>query len=127
MSGFTGCRLEPGCEHELSDDGNKVGIFKWGQSFNKSAYFEKQASASFVFYDPHWFGTIINDSTGISFNWVQNSAEGARAESNVEVWYRFPMTPAIDASVGYMAIINPALDPDNDFESAFSLRFTTAF
>ena len=116
-------------EHELSDDGNLVGIFKWGQSFDKSAYFEKSASVSFLFYDPYWLGGsgIAHDSIGISLNWVQNSAEGARAESNVEVWYKFPMFPAVDASVGYMAIINPALDPNNDFASAFSLRFTTAF
>jgi hypothetical protein len=114
-------------EHELSEDGNKVAVFKWGQAFDGSAYFDEQASASFLFYDSHLIGTISNDATGISLNWVQNSAAGARAESNVEIWYRFPIFPGVDTTFSYMAIINPALDPNNDFASAFSLRLVTAF
>ena len=114
-------------EQELSNDGNVVAIFKWGHAFDDSAYFSKQASASFLLYDPHWFGTLSNDSTGISFNWVEPSAAGSRDESGVEVWYKFPLFPGVDTSFNYQAIINPALDPNNDFASAFSIRFTTAF
>jgi hypothetical protein len=114
-------------EQELSNDGNVVAIFKWGHAFDDSAYFSKQASASFLLYDPHWFGTLRNDSTGISLNWVEPSAAGSRDESGVEVWYKFPLFPGVDTSFNYHAIINPALDPNNDFASAFSIRLTTAF
>jgi hypothetical protein len=114
-------------EQEFSKDGNTVGIFKWGQAFDGSAYFDRQASASLVLYDPHLVGTISKDATGISLNWVDPSAEGSREESNVEIWYRFPLFPGLDTTLSYMAIINPALDPNNDFASAFSLRLVTAF
>jgi hypothetical protein len=114
-------------EQELSDNGNAVAVFKWGHAFDNSAYFSKQASASFVFYDMNWLGTLSNDSTGISFNWVEPSAAGSRDESGVEVWYKFPLFPGVDTSLNYQAIINPALDPNNDFASAFSIRLTTAF
>ncbi len=114
-------------EHELSEDGNWVAVFKWGQAFDGSAYFDRQASATFLLYDPHFFGTISNDATGISLNWVDPSAEGSRDESNVEIWYRFPLFPRLDTTFSYMAIINPALDPDNDFASAFSFRLVTVF
>jgi hypothetical protein len=70
---------------------------------------------------------MSNDATGISLNWVDPSAEGSRYESNVEIWYRFPIFPGLDTTLSYMAIINPALDPDNDFASAFSLRLVTVF
>jgi len=58
---------------------------------------------------------------------VDPSAAGSRDESNVEIWYRFPFFPSLDTTLSYMAIINPALDPNNDFASAFSLRLVTVF
>jgi len=114
-------------EQELSGDGNKVAVFKWGQAFNESAYFSRQASASFLVYDPHFIGTITSDAVGLSLNWVDPSAADSRDESNVEVWYRFPLIPGLDTTLSYMAIINPALDPTNDFASAVSLRLVTSF
>jgi hypothetical protein len=114
-------------EQELSKDGNWVAIFKWGQAFDGSAYFDRQASASLVVYDPHFISRIRNDATGISLNWVDPSAAGSRDESNVEIWYRFPFFPSLDTTLSYMAIINPALDPNNDFASAFSLRLVAVF
>jgi len=114
-------------EQGLSKDGNFVAIFKWGQAFDGSAYFDRQASASFLYYDPDFFGSISNDATGISLNWVDPSAEGSRYESNVEIWYRFPLFPSLDTTFSYMAIINPALDPDNNFASAFSFRLVAVF
>jgi hypothetical protein len=114
-------------EQELSKDGDTVAVFKWGQAFDGSAYFDRQASASFLIYDPHFIGNIRNDATGISLNWIDPSAEGSRYESNVEIWYRFPFFPSLDTTLSYMAIINPALDPDNDFASAFSLRLVSVF
>jgi hypothetical protein len=53
---------------------------------------------------------------------VQPSAV-PRDESNVELFYRFPLFPDLDMTLSYQAVINPALDPNNDFGSAFSLRF----
>jgi hypothetical protein len=41
--------------------------------------------------------------------------------------YRFPLYPTLDLTITYMGIINPALDPTNDYASAFSLRFVTVF
>ena len=114
-------------EQELSKDGNWVAIFKWGQAFDGSAYFDRQASASLVLYDPHFISSISNDATGISLNWVDPSKAGTRNESNVEIWYRFPFFPSLDTTLSYMAIINPAMDPNNDFASAFSLRLVSVF
>ncbi|MBD3852638.1 MAG: hypothetical protein IFK93_15130, partial [Acidobacteria bacterium] len=90
-------------------------------------YFDRQASASLVLYDPHFIGSIRNDATGISLNWVDPSKAGTRNESNVEIWYRFPFFPSLDTTLSYMAIINPAMNPDNDFASAFSLRLVAVF
>ena len=70
---------------------------------------------------------ISNNLTGLSLNWVDPSAEGGRDESNVEFFYRFPLFGGFDTTLGYMAIINPALDHENDFASAFSLRLVTSF
>ena len=55
-------------------------------------------------------------------NWVQPSAAD-RDESNVELFYRFPLFPHVDTTLSYQMIFNPALDPSNDFGSAFSFRF----
>jgi len=114
-------------EQELTADGNAVAIFKWGHAFDGSAFYDKQANVGFVLYDPHWFGTLSNDATGVSFNWIDPSAADSRNESSVEVWYKFPLFPGLDTTFNYQAIINPALDHDNDFASAFSLRFVTSF
>ena len=114
-------------EQELSQDGNWVSIFKLGQAFNGSSVYDRQATAALVLYDPHFISRISNDAGGIALSWVDPSAAGSRYESNVEIWYRFPLFPSLDTTLSYMAIINPALDPNNDFASAFSLRLVTAF
>ena len=114
-------------EQQLSRDGDTVGVFKYGKSYDDSAFYKSQVSASFLFYEPHFFGTIINDVVGVSLNWVDPVTAGSRSESNVEILYRFPLFPSLDTTISYMGIINPALDPTNDYASAFSLRFVTAF
>jgi porin len=114
-------------EQQLSRNGDAVAVFKYGKSYNKSAYFESQVSASFLYYEPHFFGTIRNDLLATSLNWVDPVAAGARNESNVEILYRYPVNPRLDMTFTYMGIINPALDPTNSYASAFSLRFVTAF
>jgi hypothetical protein len=67
------------------------------------------------------------DVWGVSLNWIDAVTAGARPESSVEIFYRFPLYPTLDMSINYMGIIHPSLDPDNDFASAFSLRFATSF
>jgi hypothetical protein len=114
-------------EQEITNDGNMVAILKYGKAYDGSAYFDSQISASLIVYDPSWFGNISNDLTGLSLNWVDPSAEGSRDESNVEVFYRFPLFGGFDTTLSYMAIINPALDHENDFASAFSIRLVTSF
>ena len=114
-------------EQEITDDGNTVAVFKYGHAYDGSAFYDSQVSASLLIYEPSFFGSISNDATGISLNWIDPSAEGSRDESNVEVWYRFPLFGGFDTTLSYMAIINPALDHDNDFASAFSIRLVTSF
>ncbi len=114
-------------EQELSKDGNMVAIFKYSHAFKKSAFYDRQATAAFVMYEPKLIGTLSSDQTGIAYSWIRASAEGARPESNVEIWYQFPLFPSLDTTLSYMAVINPSLDQTNDFASVFSLRFTTSF
>jgi len=114
-------------EMELSDDGNNVAIFKYGKSYNDSAFYESQITGALVFNDPHFIGTISNDAVGVSYNWIDAVTEGARREQNVEIFYRFPLFPGFDTTLSYMAVINPSLDHSNDFASVFSLRLVTVF
>ncbi len=102
-------------EQEITDDGNMVAVFKYGHAYDGSAFYDSQVSASLLIYEPSFFGNISNDATGISLNWIDPSAENSRDESNVEVWYRFPLFGGFDTTFSYMAIINPALDHENDF------------
>ena len=53
--------------------------------------------------------------------------EGARGEYNFEFFYRLPIFPQVDMTLSYQSIFNPALDPDNDQASVFSLRLRTVF
>ena len=90
------------------------------------------AAGSFVFYDPFCSGKFKDelfsaDVAGAAYNWVQPSADGARDESNVEFFFRFPLFPETDATLSYQAVINPALDPNNDSASAFSFRIRSTF
>ena len=114
-------------EQELTRDGNLVAVLKYGRSMKESAFYERQATAALVMYEPHWFGSISHDSVGIAYDMIQAVTEGARREHGVELWYRFPLFPSLQTTLHYQAIINPSLDPTNDFASAFSIRFTTAF
>ena len=119
-------------EQELTCDGRAIAILRWGKSYNNSAIYEQLAGASFVLYDPLHTGKYNNDLFsadlfGAAYNWVQPTAVAARDESNVEFFYRFPLFPNADMTLSYQAIINPSLDPNNDFGSAFSLRIRSTF
>jgi porin len=114
-------------EQELTCDGRAIAIARWGRSYNDSALYEQQAAAHFLLYDPSNSGNYEDDLyngdvLGVAYNWVQPSAV-PRDESNVELFYRFPLFPDLDMTLSYQAVINPALDPTNDYGSAFSLRF----
>jgi len=119
-------------EQELTCDGRAIAIGRWGKSFNKSALYDQLAGAHFLLYDPFCSGEydqdlIHADVVGLAYNWVQPSAVGARDESNVEIFYRFPLFPLTDMTLSYQEIINPALDPNNDSASVFSIRFRSTF
>jgi hypothetical protein len=55
---------------------------------------------------------LQNDLVGIAGNWAKATADGARDEYNVEVFYRFPLFVGLDTTVSYQSVINPALKTD---------------
>jgi porin len=120
-------------EQELTCDGRAVAIGRWGKGFNESALYDQLAGAHFLLYDPFCSGQYSDDDLihadviGTAYNWVQPTAGGARDESNVELFYRFPLFPYTDMTLSYQAIIHPALDPNNDYASVFSLRLRSTF
>jgi hypothetical protein len=118
-------------EQELTRDGRLIGIGRWGRSYNDSALYEQQAAGHLVFYDPFCRGRFRDiglnaDLAGVAYNWVQPTGI-PRDESNVELFYRFPLFPQMDATVSYQGIINPALNPSSDYGSAFSLRLRSTW
>lgn len=114
-------------EQELTDDGRAIGILKYGQSFEDSAFYEQLAGGYFLLYDPTGQGTLKNDLLGVGYNWAQATLSEAESETNLEVFYRFPIYPMVDMTLSYQSVFNPALDPDNDQASAFSVRIRTTF
>ncbi|MEZ0154556.1 MAG: hypothetical protein AB9Q22_06605 [Candidatus Reddybacter sp.] len=114
-------------EQELTADGRLIGIAKYGWSDNDSALYESQANLLFLYYNPDFIGHIQNDLVGIGLNYVEPSLPGTRGEYNPEIFYRFPFFPNVDVTLTYHSIINPALDPNNDHASAYSLRLRSTF
>jgi hypothetical protein len=118
-------------EQELTRDGRAIVIARWGKSDKKSALYDELAGGSLVVYDPFCTGKFKDalfesDLFGVAYSWVQPSAVD-RDESNVELFYRFPLFPEMDATVSYQGIINPVLDPTNDYGSAISLRLRSTW
>jgi hypothetical protein len=113
-------------ENELTADGRAIGIARYGRSYDGSALYRQLAAVHWLLYDPSFFGRINNDLMEVAINWVE-AWQGQRGETNVEVFYRFPMVPGFDTTLSYQAIINPALDLGIDFSSAFSFRFRIVF
>jgi len=119
-------------EQELTCDGRAVAILRWGKSFDKSALYDDLAAAQLILYDPfetgYYDSDIIHaDAVGVGYSWAQPSAAGTRDESNYELFYRFPLFPLTDLTLSYQAIVNPALDPTNDYGSVFGARFRSTF
>lgn len=114
-------------EQELTEDGRAIGILKYGQSFEDSAFYEQLAGAYFLLYDPTGLGQLKNDLFGVGYSWAQATESTARSESSIETFYRFPIYSRVDMTLSYQSVINPALDPDNDHASVFSIRLRTTF
>jgi hypothetical protein len=113
-------------ENELTADGRAIGIARYGRSYDGSALYRQLAALHWLLYDPSFFGRINNDLMGVALKWIE-TWQRQRGETNVEVFYRFPMVPGFDTTLSYQAIINPALDLGVDFSSAFSFRFRIVF
>ena len=118
-------------EQELSCDGRMIGLLRYGKSYNSSALYDELAAAHFLVYDPFDSGRYKRrgfnaDLAGFVYSWVQPSGAD-RDESNFEVFYRFALFPEMQATVSYQAIVNPALDPTNDYGSAISLRLRSTW
>ncbi len=114
-------------EQELTSDGRAVGILRYGKSFDDSAFYEQQAGAHLLFFEPRLLTRLKNDVVGVAFNWADASASGTRSEYNVEAFYRFPLFPNVDTTLSYQSVINPAFTRDIDHASVFSLRTRAVF
>ena len=95
--------------------------------FEDSAFYDQQAGAHFLLYEPRVLTRLKNDVVGAAFNWAKVALDDARDEYNAEVFYRFPIFPGVDTTVSYQSVINPALTRDVDHASVFSLRIRTVF
>jgi porin len=122
-TGLDGWGLTVKLEHELTDDGQTVGVIRWGKSFDGAAIYDNQAGVHLLFYDP--FGTVglKHDLIGIAGNWVDSAYAGTREEYNLEVFYRFPLFPGLDTRLSYQYVIDPAFTREFDNASVFSLGF----
>ena len=77
--------------------------------------------------DPTDLERLKNDAFGVAFNWVKSIAAGARDEYNFETFYRFPLFPAVDTTLSYQSVFDPALTREIDQASVFSLRLRTTY
>ncbi len=127
MTGRSGWGFFGKYEQELTDDGRLVGILRYGRSFNDSAFYEQQAGAHLLFFEPRAITRLQNDVVGAAFNWAKATASGTRDEYNLEIFYRFPIVPELDTTLSYQSVINPAFTRDIDHASVFSLRLRTVF
>ena len=127
MTGQEGWGFGMKIEQELTSDGRAVGIFRYGRSYDDSAIYTQQAGLSVVLNDPPDPIRIKNDLVGVALNWVESAAVGSREEYNFEAFYRFPIFPAVDTTLSYQSIFDPALAPSIDQSSAFSLRVRTTY
>ncbi len=114
-------------EQEITDDGRGIMVLRYGWSSNRSAIYNQQASAAFLLYDPIQGDRLSNDVIGIGYNWIEPSALDGQDEQNIEVFYRFPLFPKVDATLGYQLVINPALAPTIDNASVVGLRLRSTF
>jgi hypothetical protein len=114
-------------EHEFSEDGKQVGIARYGRSYDDSSLYKQQAAVHFLLYDPPGPAGLQNDVVGIAGNWVQGTAEDARDEYDIELFYRFPLFTGLDTTFAYQYAINPALTREIKDAHVFGLRLRAVF
>ena len=127
MTGEEGWGFAMKLEQELTRDGRAVGIFRYGRSYDDSAIYKQQAGLSIVLNDPGDPIRIKNDMLGIAVNWVESVVAGSREEYNFEAFYRFPLVPAVDTTLSYQSVFDPAFTTEIDQASVFSLRVRTTY
>jgi len=121
-------------EQELTADGRLVLIERYARSYDKAAIYDEQLGVHLLLYQPT--GRFDNDVIGAAFNWVDSAFESgpgipSRDETNLEVFYRFPLLPDVDTTLSYQALFDPAFantpTKSLDFSSVFSLRAISSF
>ena len=118
-------------EQELTCDGRLIAVGRWGRSYKDSAVFDRLAGAHLVLYDPFNSGRyermgFESDVVGLGYDFGRATLAN-RDESDIELFYRFPLFPEVDMTIAYQAIFNPGFNLNNDFGSAISLRFRSTW
>ena len=117
-------------EHEFTDDGDTVGVFRCGKSEDGTSLYNEQVGLHLLLYDPggsDGIDGLQHDLIGVAANWAEASAAGARDEYNAEVFYRFPFFAGLDTTVSYQYVLHPANTREIDHASVFSFRLRTVF
>lgn len=127
--GPSGWSIAAKYEQELTADGRAIGILKYGRTFDDSGLFKHLASGHIVLYDPELPGVraIKNDVLGVGLTWAETHIPGTRDETNIEVFYRFPLFYELDLTLSYQSFFNVGRNPDVDHASVFSIRARTTF
>ena len=127
--GPSGWSIAAKYEQELTTDGRVIGILKYGRTFDDSGLFKHLASGHIVLYDPDLPGVraIKNDVLGVGLTWGESYLPDTRDETNIEVFYRFPLFTDLDLTLSYQSFFNVARNPDVDHAHAFGIRLRTTF
>ena len=128
-TGAEGWGITVKLEQELTDDGQTVGVLRWGKSWDEAGIYDQQAGAHLLFYGPFSNSALglNNDVIGFAVNWVDSAYADTRDEYNLEVFYRFPLFPGLDTRLSYQYVIDPAFTREIDGVSVFSIGFRTVF
>ncbi|WP_168206411.1 carbohydrate porin [Labrenzia sp. PHM005] len=112
---------------ELTADGNTVVVARYGQAFNNASIYDQQAALALLRYQPFGSYSFDDDVLGVQINWIDSSTTGARNETSLETFYRFPLFPDLDTTLSYQAVFNPANTTNFDTAHVFSVRAVTSF
>lgn len=112
---------------ELTADGNTVVVGRYGQSFDNAAIYDQQAALALLRYQPFGQYSFDSDVIGVQLNWIDSATPGARNETSLETFYRFPLLPELDTTLAYQAVFNPANTTNFDTAHVFSIRAVTSF
>ncbi|MEP3431179.1 MAG: carbohydrate porin [Roseibium sp.] len=112
---------------ELTADGKTVIVGRYGKSFDDAAIYDQQAALALLKYQPFGKYSFDDDALGVQLNWIDSATDGARNETSIETFYRFPLFPDLDTTLAYQAVINPANTTAFDSAHVFSIRAVTSF